>query len=137
MAYMNQERKQKIAPQVKKILNKYGIKGTLSVRNHSELVLTIKSGSIDFCQNWYDNWIQNHRDHESIYQPTEVPPSIDVNTYHLEQFSAQAHDCLTELMEAMNQGNWDKSDPQSDYFDRGWYVSILIGRWNKPYIVER
>ena len=137
MAYFNQERKQKIAPQVKKILNKYGIKGTLSVRNHSELVLTIKSGSIDFCQNWYDVWVKNYKNDPTSYQPSGVPTSVDVNIYHLEHFSGDAHTCLTELLEAMNKGNWNRSDIQSDYFDIGWYISIHVGKWNKPYILER
>jgi hypothetical protein len=52
MAYMNQERKQKIATNLKPILAKFGVKGPLSVRNHSSIVLTLKSGSIDFIENY-------------------------------------------------------------------------------------
>jgi hypothetical protein len=48
MAYMNQETKHKIAPKVKKILDSYNLKGTLSVSNRSTLVLTISSGKINF-----------------------------------------------------------------------------------------
>jgi hypothetical protein len=33
----------------------------------------------------------------------------------------------------MNDGNHDNSDIQSDYFDVGWYISINVGRWDKPY----
>ena len=29
-----------------------------------------------------------------------------------------------ELRDALMDGNWDKSDIMSDYFDVGWYVSI-------------
>jgi hypothetical protein len=39
-------------------------------------------------------------------------------------------------MTAMNDGNHDRSDIQTDYFDVGWYVDVNIGRWNKPYILE-
>ena len=52
MAYMSQERKQSLAPSIKAVLKKYGVKGTLAVRNHSTLVLNIKSGSIDFIENF-------------------------------------------------------------------------------------
>ena len=52
MAYMSQERKQQRAPIIKAILKKYGVKGSLSVRNHSTLVLNIKSGKIDFIENF-------------------------------------------------------------------------------------
>ena len=52
MAYMSQDHKAKIAPVVKAILKKYNVKGTLAVRHHSSLVLNIKSGSIDFIENY-------------------------------------------------------------------------------------
>ena len=48
MAYVSQELKAKLAPTIKAICKKYGVKATLSVRNHSSLVLTVKQGSIDF-----------------------------------------------------------------------------------------
>ena len=51
MAYMNQERKQKITQALKPILAKYKVKGSLSVRNHMTIVLTLKSGAIDFIGN--------------------------------------------------------------------------------------
>ena len=48
MAYMNQEKKAKIAANLKPILAKYGMKGTLRVHHHSTIVLTLQSGPIDF-----------------------------------------------------------------------------------------
>jgi hypothetical protein len=61
-----------------------------------------------------------------------------VNVYHIDShFSGKACKCLEELLAAMNEGNWDRSDIQTDYFDVGWWVSIGIGRWNKPYVLER
>ena len=48
MAYMNQEKKAKIAARIKPILKKYGMKGSLAVRNHSTIVLNLKSGKTDF-----------------------------------------------------------------------------------------
>jgi hypothetical protein len=35
----------------------------------------------------------------------------------------------------MDIGNHDRSDIQTDYFDVGWYKSVNIGTWNKPYEV--
>ena len=43
MAYMSQERKAEIAPVVKAICKKYGIKASLAVRHHSTLCLDRKS----------------------------------------------------------------------------------------------
>jgi hypothetical protein len=48
MAYMNQEKKAKIAAKIKPLLKRYGLKGSLAVRNHSTIVLNLKSGKIDF-----------------------------------------------------------------------------------------
>ena len=49
MPYLNQEKKRELAPLIKSICKKHGIKATLSVTsNRSTLDLNIKSGSIDF-----------------------------------------------------------------------------------------
>jgi hypothetical protein len=63
--------------------------------------------------------------------------SIDVNPYWFkEHFSDKSLNFLKEIFTAMNEGNHDRSDIQSDYFDVGWYVDVNIGKWNKPYEVE-
>lgn len=121
MAYMNQEMKKAIAPVVKNILKKYGVKGTLSVRNHSTLVLNITEGKINFCENYFRD-SKNECDH------------ITVNRYWFhEHFDGVSKDCLTEVIEAMNKGNWNNSRIEVDYFDAGWYIDVNIGKWNKPY----
>lgn len=115
MAYINQETKAKIAPKVKAILKKYGLSGTLSIKDHMKLVLTLKSGPDYFGG---DIWRQ-------------------LNHYSFEQnYSGEALKALLELKSAMNDGNWNNSDSQSDYFDVGWYVGFNVGG-NKPYIVEK
>lgn len=124
---MNQERKAKIAPRIKTILKRYGLKGSLSVRNHSTLVLTIKSGKIDF--------IQNYRQTVGRRPPDNY---MTVNEFHyLNHFTGKARDCLDELYTVLNDGNHDNSDPQTDYFDVGWYVDVNVGKWNKPYVVTK
>jgi hypothetical protein len=128
MAYFSQENKASKAPTIKAILKKYGLKGSLSVNNHSTLVLSIKEGKIDFIEN-----LNEHCQHEPRFTPAKN--YIDVNPYwYKEHFTGTAKDCLTELLDAMNIGNHDRSDIQTDYFDVGWYVDIKIGNWDKPYI---
>ena len=51
MAYMSQEKKTKISALLKPILAKHKVKGSLSVRNHSTICLTVKAGAIDFIGN--------------------------------------------------------------------------------------
>jgi hypothetical protein len=140
MAYFNQDRKQERAPAIKAILKKYGVKGSLSVRNHSTFVLTVKSGSVDFIENYiktdadkpYGNKMSDDR---IAYVRKER--SLDVNPYwYQEHFSGKALGFLKEVFAVMNKGNHDNSDVQTDYFDVGWYVDVTIGTWNKPYTVE-
>ena len=121
MAYVSQELKAKIAPKVKAILKKYKVKGSLAVNHHSTLVLNLKEGALDMYKDY-----GNTEDAEKF--------GIQVNPYHYQShFEGKTKAFLSEVIPAMNDGNWDKSDIQSDYFNVGWYVSVNIGKWNKPY----
>lgn len=134
MAYVNQERKAQLAPGIKAVFKKYGIKGTIAVRNHMTLVVTIKSGMIDFISNY--NSVRKENEWKQVHPGQDAIESIDVNTYwYHEHFDGVARKCLSELITAMNVGNHNNSDSQSDYFDVGWYIDINIGKWNKPYVV--
>ena len=112
MAYISQERKAQIAPVVKAICKKYGIKATLSVRNHSSLVLTVKQGNIDFGGN-----------------------HVQVNPYwYHEHYTGQSLAFLSEVIPALKGADWyDRSDISTDYFDTAYYYDVNIGSWDKPY----
>lgn len=128
MAYMNQERKTKLAPGIRSVLKKYQVKGTIKVRNHSTLIVTIPSGSIDFIGNFNQAGINKYQQFKCAVD------NIDVNPYwYHEHFSGVALEFLKELFDAMNVGNHNNSDIQSDYFDVGWYVDVNIGKWDAPY----
>ena len=141
MAYMSQERKAQIAPVVKAICKKYGVKASLSVHHHSTLVLTVTQGNIDFIENFIET------DREKPYAKHLSPDhieyirknrSLDVNPYHFKShFTGRALQFIKEVHTAMMKGNHDNSDIQTDYFDVGWYVDINIGRWNKPYALVK
>jgi hypothetical protein len=136
MAYMSQERKKTIAPKIKAILKKYGVKGSLSVRNHSSLVLTLKSGKIDFIANSNRVCGNSHYQVARGFKPNTSGYN-DVNPYwYHEHYDGAALRFLKEVLTAMNVGNHDNSDIQSDYFDVGWYINVKIGQWNKPYLVD-
>ena len=135
MAYVSQERKAQLAPSIKAICKKYGIKATIAVRHHSTLVVNIKQGKIDFIGNYNEVNAARPRPEHLPFQP--ATKSIDVNPYwYHEHFSGDALAFLSELIPAMNAGNHDRSDPQTDYFDVGWYIDVNIGRWDKPYALE-
>lgn len=127
MAYMNQAKKKLLAPQIDAVLKKYGVKGTLSVRNHSTLVLTAYSGKVDFLADWADD-----------LRPRNDVSYIQVNPYYTDRdFNGNSRQFFSDMLAAMNDGNHDHSDVQSDYFDVGWYVDINIGKWDSPYQVMK
>lgn len=132
MAYMNQEKKAKIASLLKPVLAKYGVKGTLSVRNHSTIVLNIKSGKIDFIGDYTRNSEPRIREDVEKF-------GIDVNPYWFQDhFTGKAKAFLTEAFAAMKGAGWyNNSDAQTDYFDTAYYVDINIGSWRKPYQVTK
>jgi hypothetical protein len=112
MAYFSQEQKKEMAPKIKALLQKYGMKGSLSVRNHSSVVLTLREGSINFGEAYRQ-----------------------VNTYWIdEHYNGVAREFLSAALKILMTGNHNNSDIQTDYFDVGWYVKINIGCWNKPYV---
>ena len=119
MAYVSKQDKAKLAPGIKAVLKKYGMKGTISVRNHSTLVVKVSAGEIDF-----SDYLRN-----DAY--------IDVNVYHIDtQYSGVARDFLNELLDAMKGPDYfNNDDAMTDYFHRSHFTDIEIGRaWNKPYV---
>jgi hypothetical protein len=131
MAYMSQDQKKTLAPGIKGVLTKYGMKGTTAVRNHCTLVVNVTEGPLDLIGN------ANAKSEERC-EPGERrvvhKDYIRVSNYHArDQFSDECQAFVLELLEACNVGNWDKSDLQADYHNVGWYVDINIGRYDWPY----
>lgn len=110
MAFMNQERKKLLAAEVAKVVPA-GWKYSLSVRNHSTIVMTISEAPLRLMRN---------------------EKSESVNPYHVEKYYGEGHP-LVAIVAALNTGNHDRSDIMTDYFDVGWYVDVNLGRWDKPF----
>jgi hypothetical protein len=137
MAYVSQERKAKLAPAIKAVCTKYGVKSSLAVRHHSTLVITIKQGTIDFIKNYNDESIaRDPTGQRRLHLATDY---IDVNPYWFhEHFTGTAKNFLTELFAAAKGTEWyDRSDAQTDYFDTAYYIDVNIGGWNKPYALVK
>ena len=120
MAYVSQKDKAELAPAIKKVLNKYGMKGSISIRHHMSLVVTLQSGAIDF----------KDYSHGDGY--------IQVNTYHIDaHYSGKAKAFLNELLDAMKGPKYfNNDDAMTDYFHRSHYTDINVGKWNKPYFLQ-
>lgn len=118
---MSQERKKELAPAIKDVLKKYNLKGSIWVENHSKLRVTIREWQLDFAK---------YARHKNEYNRNRLA----VNEYWIDDmWDGEARDCLKELKSAMMRGNYNNSDPMTDYFDVGRYISIEIGDYDKPY----
>ena len=136
MAYMNQEKKQKIQNALKPVLAKYGMKGTLKVRNHHAITLTLRQGPIDFIGDLNEN--RNGRlgvSKDEMRKHYE----LQVNQYWIdEHYTGVSLEFLKQVNEAMQAADYyDRSDAQIDYFDTAYYYDINVGSWNKPYTLTK
>ena len=120
MAYIDQTKKASIAKALKGIIPQ-GWKYSLAIRHHSTLVLTITGAPLDLI---------------ALYG-VEGRTELNVNRHHYATHCADEclRDTLGAILDALNAGNHDRSDLQTDYFDVGWYVDVRIGAWNRPFAV--
>lgn len=132
MAYISQEMKKELAPQIKAVLKKYGVKGTIGIDNHSCLVVNLSEGELDF--------IGAANEHNREYaertgqQFYEVKGYYQANPYRADEDKGIIGKFFGELIGAMKGNKWyDRSDAMTDYFDTAYYLNINVGRWNKDY----
>jgi hypothetical protein len=135
VAYMNQERKQKIQNALKPILAKYGMKGTLKCRQHA-ISLTLRQGPIDFIGD-----LNESRNGRLGVAKDEMRKhyELQVNQYWIdEHYTGVSLEFLKQVNEAMQAADYyDRSDAQIDYFDTAYYYDINVGSWNKPYTLTK
>jgi hypothetical protein len=136
MAYMSQERKKELAVGLKATMAPYGIKYSVRVRNHSTIVMTITEGPVDFIKNAEAIRTMKMNDQDFGNRGTDTRQYLQINTYSIDSHhSGLCAEILNKAEKALNMGNHDRSDVQSDYFDVGWYVDINVGSFDKPYRV--
>ena len=127
MAYMSQEKKKEIAAKLKTVVPA-GWKYSLRVRNRMAIVMTIRSAPVDLLADvqWDEYTPESSRKHSEFYP----------NSNYKKHFSEANSEALKAIWDALNDGNWDKSDIMTDYFNVGWYVDLKIGEWDKPFEVK-
>lgn len=120
MAYMSQEKKKELAPAIKAVLKKYGMKGSIAVRHHSTLVINISAGELDLLRGANDTYRQ-----VNVYHVVDCTEDPTIKAFYRE---------LLDITMGEGSGWFDKSDLMTDYFHTAWYVDINVGHWDKPYI---
>jgi hypothetical protein len=124
MAWMNQEKKAVIAAELKKVMPK-DWKYSLKVHHHSSLTLTISAAPVDL--------IAQHKKSDYF---TGKETHVELNEYHLQHsYDEPLLSTFLAIRKALNTGNYDRSDIQTDYFCVGFYAYIHIGKWDKPFQV--
>jgi hypothetical protein len=123
MAYVSKTKKAELAPVIKAVLKKYKMKGTVSVRNHSTLVVKVSGGVLDFSN--YLETDENPRGYRGVNEfniDSEHADNVDIKNF------------LNELLAAMKGPEFfDHTDAMTDYFHCSHYVDIQIGSFEKPY----
>jgi hypothetical protein len=107
MAYVTKERTAEVKKQLKKEFPNF--KFSVTTEHHSTLKVCILQAPIKFVDK--DNAV--------------------LNTYYPEKY--EHPEILKKIFNIVNQGNYNHSDSQRDYFDVGFYVNIQQGRWDIPF----
>ena len=139
MAYITQEMKRELAPGINNVLKKYGCKGSISTPQRNSLCVTISQGPIDFIGKANKEGKEHSEWTGRTFYPIEG--SYQENPYrYAENYDGpldQADQFLNELRDAMR-GTlyYNNDDIMTDYFDSAYFMSINIGKWDKPYKLE-
>lgn len=112
MAYVSKEHKADVALKLKAVMPQ-GWKYSLAVRNFSMLVLTIWSAPVDL-NAVAPNGVKVHGQSKGLVDITYLP-------------------IFEGIIAVLNEGNYNHSDTMRDFHDVGHYISIELGRWNKPF----
>lgn len=125
MPYISQEQKKEINVLLKDVMPK-NWKYSLSIHKDELIILTIKSADVDL--------IALHKGLAN--QNIENITSIPLNQYHLHKaYDGEILESLEKINKVLNHTNYNNSMPECDHFDVGYYVSIQVGKWNRPFKV--
>ena len=127
MAFISQDDKKTLAPAIKAVFKKYGLKGSISIKNHMTLCANVSAGRLDLIgaadQIGGRPW-NNHYQANAYGATNEKYKDINIDIFNF----------YTELKKAMRGALWfDKSDLMTGYHHTAYFMDINIGRWNKPY----
>lgn len=133
MAYFSQEMKANVVYRLKTLYPdwKFGVK----VLHHSKVSVTVLKADFDFIQEMASVLEEDNKNELISDGYTEI------NEYHYERHyedNSKVVEHLTNIFNCINlmgdkEENYDYSDMQSDYFNVGFYKSLKIGTYDKPF----
>jgi hypothetical protein len=135
MAYINAEQVKAIRLALKKEFPEF--KFSVTKRHHSEVDVRLMSGpSFDKQKVW-------HRGEEVVVDLNNMDTWSTINHYHTHWYG-KYEEFFNKIIEIIKTAPFkagvgdlwfDESDSMTDYFHTAYYMSIGIGKWDKPYVV--
>lgn len=135
MAYINAEQVKAIRLALKKEFPEF--KFSVTKRHHSEVDVRLMSGpSFDKQKVW-------HRGEEVVVDLNNMDSWSTINHYHTHWYG-KYEEFFNKIIEIIKTAPFkagvgdlwfDESDSMTDYFHTAYYMSIGIGKWDKPYVV--
>lgn len=132
MAYVDQSKKRLIKEAINKCIPA-GWKFTLRVVNHSTIKMTIRSAPTDLLAEMNKVRDGLFRGERNFIIPYTTYGTI--NTHYPEQFFGESLAAIRAIILALNTGNYNRSDVNTDYFDVGHHIDISVGEDGKPFEV--
>ena len=135
MAYISTEEVAAIRKELKKELPQY--KFSVTKHHHSSVTVAFMKGPAFAEYTYFDRYAGEQKD--GVLEGHE-----QLNHYHAESFYGAENAAIIKKVEeiiktapvkAGGRAWYDKSDAMTDYFDTAFYMSIHVGKWDKPYEV--
>ena len=136
LPYISQTEKKELAPQIKAVLKKYGVNGTIAINHYSTLVVNLKKGKLDLIG--AAQRVNDERTTRQGLPATQIGEYFQANAYRepaeYENFNQKIGRFYSDLIKAMKGTKWfDKSDMMRDYFHTAYFLSINVGKYSAPY----
>lgn len=140
MAWVTNEKVAQVRADLKKEFPEIKFRVNKGKNHHSTLYVTIVSAPYRFISEGTKYTEINHYglDENTTYLGAKFeeaqkqnPSAYLERREYAEKF--ERVDILERIVQIMSVGNFDKSDIMTDYFHVGFYMSLSIGSWDKPF----
>lgn len=130
MAYINAEETRSIRNALKaKYPAKDGWKFSVRNSNHTSVHVSIMKAPLKFTPKERGPGVR-----DLLAENVEVVGRWGINHHHLYTYNhSEVLEDILNVINTADKQNFDKSDIQSDYFHVGFYVTMEVGTWEKPY----
>jgi hypothetical protein len=123
MAHFSKEQKAKVVAGLKEIMPA-GWKYSVAVRHHSEVVLTVQQAPVELVK------IAQSKGYSAVC-------GVQVNTHHMHSHfkGTEVEELFVKIQKVLYGADYyDRSDIMVDHHDTAYYVSMNIGKWDKPFV---